>query len=272
MTEQQARRLDTMLKDFEGAAGVVRFRDGAVEAEFSAEGLPGQTGAADGGHGTATELPMTTAAAFAIALPEGWMDEYLDALKGSLPEGMSLNRAFRQGERATGLRLPEDIETLLGDGISVSVDGKANLRALTQSPDPTRIPAGIRIKGEPDKIRSIIEKLKRAAGPEARVVKVSTGDGTVAVGLSRKYVKTLSGQGGLGSLVSFQDVVPDADRASGVFYLNFDAGSGWADQLADLLSDGDPKVKSNIAPLDALGVSGWQDGDVQHGLVRLTTD
>jgi hypothetical protein len=29
----------------------------------------------------------------------------------------------------------------------------------------------------------------------------------------------------------------------------------------------------NIAPLDALGISGWQDDDqVQHSLLRLTTD
>ena len=55
--------------------------------------------------------------------------------------------------------------------------------------------------------------------------------------------------------------------------MNFDAGNGWAEQLADLLSDGDPEAKQNIAPLDALGISGWVDGDdVQHGLLRLTTD
>ena len=270
VSPQQSRRLESLLKNFEGAAGVVRFRDGAVEAEFSAKGLPGQS--AVGGNGTATELPATTAAAFSIALPKGWMDEYLDVMKGSLPDGMSLNRAFREGERATGLRLPEDIETLLGDGVSVSVDGTANLRKLTESPDPTRVPAGIRIKGDPDKIKPIIAKLKKAAGPKSGIIKVRTGDDTVALGLSRRYVKTLAGNGGLGSLVSFQDVVPNADRASGVFYLNFDAGAGWADQLADLLSDGDPKVRSNIAPLDALGVSSWQDGDVQHAVLRLTTD
>lgn len=271
VSERQSRQLDTMLKDFKGAAGVIRFRDGAVEAEFSATGLPGPTGATSA-HGTATELPATTAAAFSLALPQGWMDDYVNVMKGSLPEGMSLDRAFREGERATGLQLPEDIETLLGDGVSVSVDGNANLRKLTSSPDPTRVPAGIRIKGDPEKITPIIAKLKRAAGPQAGIVKVRTGDGTVAVGLSRRYVKTLAGNGGLGSLVSFQDVVPNADRASGVLYLNFDAGAGWADQLADLVSDGDPKVKSNIAPLDALGISSWQDGDVQHGLLRLTTD
>jgi Protein of unknown function (DUF3352) len=271
VSRQQSRQLQKVLKDFEGAAGVVRFHDGAVEAEFSAAGLPGQT-TGTGGDSGVSELPSTTAAVFAMALPSGWIDQYLDVMKDSLPDGMSLNRAFREGERATGLRLPQDIETLLGEGVSVSVDGSANLRKLVESPDPRRIPAGIRIKGDPDKIRPIITKLKKAAGPQSGIVKVRSGDDSVAIGLSRRYVKTLAGHGGLGSLISFQDAVPNADAASGVFYLNFDAGSGWADQLADVLSDGDPKVRSNIAPLDALGISSWQDGPVQHALLRLTTD
>ena len=271
VSREQSRQLQKMLGSFEGAAGVVRFDGGAVEAEFSAAGLPGQVSGAGGNSGV-TELPMTTAAVFAMALPDGWMDQYLDVMKNSLPDGMSLERAFREGERATGLRLPEDLETLLGDGLTLSVDGKTDLRKLTESPDPSRIAAGIRIKGDPDKIMPVIRKLKRAAGPEAGMVKVRQGDDTVAVGLSRRYVKTLAGDGGLGSLVSFQDAVPDADKAAGVLYLNFDAGHGWADQLADVLSESDPKVKSNIAPLDALGVSSWQDGDVQHALLRLTTD
>ena len=67
-------------------------------------------------------------------------------------------------------------------------------------------------------------------------------------------------------------MVPEADRATGSLYVNFDAGDGWAEQLADALSDGDAEARSNIAPLDALGVSGWSDGDVEHGLLRLTTD
>lgn len=67
--------------------------------------------------------------------------------------------------------------------------------------------------------------------------------------------------------------MPEADRAGSVLFVSFDAGDGWAEQVADLVSDGDPEVRRNVAPLDALGVSGWVgDDEVQHGLVRLTTD
>jgi hypothetical protein len=34
----------------------------------------------------------------------------------------------------------------------------------------------------------------------------------------------------------------------------------------------DGEVTDNLAPLSAFGVSGWVDGDVVHGMVKLTTD
>src|SRR3954447_5171371 len=168
----RANQLTKAFKDFEGAAGVIRFRDGAVEAEFSAKGLSNQLGATSTAQSAAADLPATTAAALSIALPEGWLDQYLEMMKAQLPRGTSMQDMFREGERATGLRLPEDIETLLGTGLSLSLDGSANLRAIADSPDPSTVPAGVRIQGDPDKITRVIGKLKRAAGPDADMVEV----------------------------------------------------------------------------------------------------
>lgn len=268
----QIDQVQNMFKDFDGAAGVVRFADGAVEAELTAKGLPSNVGAVSGAGGpNVSTLPGTTAAVLSLALRDGWMSDFTEGLKTTL--GDEYDSMIAEGERSTGLQLPEDVETLLGDGVSLSVDGNTDLKALTESPDPTQVPAGIRIQGDPARITPIIDKLKAAAGPDADIVKVSTGDGVVAVGLDPDYVSTLLAKGDLGSLAAFDDVVPEADRATGVLYVNFDAGSGWAEQLADLLSNGDPTARKNIAPLDALGVSGWMDGDsVQHALLRLSTD
>jgi hypothetical protein len=55
-------------------------------------------------------------------------------------------------------------------------------------------------------------------------------------------------------------------------YLDFDAADGWADRLATELSGGDPEVTRNVAPLDALGASGWFEDGVQHGLLTMTFD
>jgi hypothetical protein len=228
-------------------------------------------GAGGPGPDTGT-LPGTTAAALSVAFQHGWLEDYLRQLNAMGGSGDSLDQMLAEGERETGLKLPEDVETLFGDGITVSVDGSADVKAFTESPDPSSLPVGIRIQGDPDKVVPIIDKLKKAAGPDADLVKVASGDGRVAVGLSQAYVDRLLQKGDLGGGTAFRAVVPEADRATGSLYVDFDAGDGWAEQLADVVSGEDAEVRSNIAPLDALGVSGWSEGDVQHGLLRLTTD
>ncbi len=267
-----ASRLDPLYKNFAGAAGVVRFHDGAVETEVVSQGLPAGAASTATGPDVRT-LPASTALAFSVGLKHGWLADYVHSMKNLMGGGPGLDDAFRQGEAATGLRLPQDIETLLGDGVSVSFDSSVDLGALAKSPDPSQVPLGLRIKGDPAKITAVIDKLKAIAGPEARLVLVKQGDGMVVVGLQRSYVDQLLQQGALGSTTTFQDAVPHADQAGSVFYVNFDAGNGWAEKLGDLASDNDPQVRANLAPLQALGISGWQDADgVQHALLRLTTD
>ena len=271
-TRDQVDQLEKMFQDFGGAAGVVRFHGGAVEAEFAAQGLPTTRGGGTGAGPDTGTLPGTTAAALSVAFRHGWLEDYLRQLSAMSGSQDTLDQMLAQGERETGLKLPEDIETLLGDGITVSVDASADLESFFSSSDPSNLPVGIRIQGDPDKIVPVIDKLKAAAGPDADLVKVGTGDGQVAVGPNRAYVETLLEKGDLSGVAAFAAVVPEAHRATGSLYVNFDAGAGWAGRLADTVSDGDAEARSNIAPLDALGVSGWSEGGVQHGLLRITTD
>ena len=265
-------QLSAALDDFEGAAGVIRFRDGAVEAEFAAKGVSKGVGGSDADRGPdVTTLPGTTAAVLSVALQDGWLDDSMAGLRSSFGDGF--DQGLAQAEQQTGLKLPEDVETLLGEGVSISVDSSADLEAIAQSPDPASIPAGVRIKGDAPRITAVIDKLKAAAGPQADVVVVRTRGDLVAVGTDKGYVESLLEKGDLGGSASFTEVVPEAGRASGVFFVDFDAGNGWAEKLADLASDGDPSVAANVKPLDALGVSSWVDGDaVQHAMLRLTTD
>jgi hypothetical protein len=265
------KQLEAAFKDFEGASGVVRFKDGAMEAELTTKGL-GKGIAADTASGPDVRtLPGTTAAALSVAFKDGWAKSYLDTIKDM--GGGSFDSLLSNGERSTGLTLPDDIETLLGDGFDVSVDSRTDLDALSSSPDPTKVPAGIRIKGDTAKVTAVIDKLKAKAGPSGDLLQVRSKDGIVAVGTDQAYVEELLTKGDLGGTGAFTRVVPDAGKANGVLFVSFDAGNGWAERLADLVSDGDPKVKENVKPLDALGISSWQDDDqVQHSLLRLTTD
>jgi hypothetical protein len=62
-------------------------------------------------------------------------------------------------------------------------------------------------------------------------------------------------------------VIADADAAA-VLFVNFDVDDNWLDAL----TGDDPELADNVAPLSALGVTSWSDGDASHALVRLTTD
>ena len=269
LSDAQSSQVRSSLKDFQGGAGVIRVRDGGIEAEFAGPGLPTNDLATVGSSEMAS-LPSSTAAAVSLALKHGWSSE----LESKVKDGMGISESdyqegLRQAEQATGLSLPQDLETLLGDNLSIALDGSADLSGLQDSADPSDVPAGIRIKGDPDKIVPIIDKLKALAGPDADLVKVEQGDGTVAIGFQQKYVASLTEQGGLGSAGAFERVVPSEGRDGALVFVDFDAGGGWAEKLA---AD-DAEAVQNIRPLDALGISAWVDGDhVQHGLFRLTTD
>jgi hypothetical protein len=264
--------LEKTFKNFAGAAGVVRFKGGAIDAEVASKGLTHGFSSAAGQGTDVDTLPASTAAVLAVSLPQGWL-HHIEAQLEAAMGGATYDQALRTAERQTGLTLPDDLETLLGDGFTVSADSDADLSTLKGSPDPAHIPAGVRIKGDPARIRPIVEKLKTAAGAKASDVVVDSAGDFVAVGTDREYVSRLLEKGNLGSQDSFNDAVPSAGTASAILYVNFDAGNGWASRLADLLSDGNPSAKANIEPLGALGISGWVDDDkVEHGLLRLTTD
>ena len=276
-TDRINERMQSLYKDFKGMAVTVRFDDGAVEAELAGQGMPAGISSAQGSSGpNITELPSSTAAAFSIALPDGWLDTYLESMAGILGDGRSMDQMLAEAEAETGLDLPEDIETLLGEGVSLSVDSEFDLDAMLEAEDPTQLPIGLRVSGDPDEILAVFEKVKAAFGPDGDMLIGAAGDGVVAFGVNPDYIDTLLEGGSLGDEEAFQRVVPEADKANGVLYVNFDA-NGWAEELAQSFADEfsdqpDTSAGENVAPLDALGISTWMEADVQRGLCRLTTD
>ncbi len=270
MDGEQMRKL---AEDFEGMAAVLRFEDGTVEMELAGGGLPEGTAPAEGTVTAVGDLPATTGAALSFAFPEGWLQKSLD----SMGDGMPLDRMLADVEAETGLSLPEDAETLLGDSLSVAVDEGLQVGPAISSEDPSAIAAGIRVVGDPAKILPVVEKIKKSLGPDADMLVVEPGDGAVAFGFDKEYVAKLAGRGDLGDDPTFQDAVPDADRASGVVYVNFAAGDAWVERLvedfAEMAEGGsNPEVHENLDSLEALGISTWVDDGVQRGLFRLTTD
>jgi hypothetical protein len=133
---------------------------------------------------------------------------------------------------------------------------------------PGEVPVGIRIDGDADEIQAVLDKIAAQAGPEmAEFMQVSEGDGYAVLALQDDYRSALEGGGSLGDSATYSEVV-EADEAQSVLFVNFNADDDW---LVRLVGDM-PEVSENLEPLAALGVSGWVDDEVVHGLVKLTTD
>jgi hypothetical protein len=210
---------------------------------------------------------------YSLAFGEGWIQNYLDTLEQMMGEEIP-EPMLRDFEAETGLELPEDLEKLLGDSTSIAVAGDLDLEAAAE--DPAAVAAGVRLTGDPAEITGVLDKIKKLMGPDAAMLVVEEGDGSVAVGLNQGYVQELAGSGSLGDDVTFQGAVPHAEESGSVFYLDFDAVSRWVEWGSELGGGTDAetrKILANLEPLDAVGVSGWvEDDGVTRGLFRLTTD
>jgi hypothetical protein len=95
----------------------------------------------------------------------------------------------------------------------------------------------------------------------------SAGD-LVVVGPTPDYRKLVLDGGTLGNTAAFRSVIPEAQRASMVLYVNIDD----LEHAISQASGGDPSVTDNVAPLQAVGFSSWNDGQVAHTSLQISTN
>ncbi len=266
--EKPGGELEDALKDFQGGAAVLRFADDGIELSFASGGATVEQDRTVGKHVAA--LPEDTAAVMALAVPK----KALDALEGK--PGESGETPFSLADILgddTGLDLPEDLVTLLGTSLSVSLGGDAPAD-LAQVSDPADVPVGVLIHGDEAKIEAVIAKAEARAGVKLSDLPatVSSSDGKVAIATSPGYADALRDDGSLGESQSFKDVVSHADEAQGVMYVSLQ--NGWIEALNDLAADEkDPELVEaldNLGALQAMGASTWNEGDIGHGLLRLS--
>jgi hypothetical protein len=168
--------------------------------------------------------------------------------------------------------VPEDVQTILGDGVTASVDSSADWSGLfSGTSDPTAFPAGIRIKGDPEEIVPLVEQALTAADAPPGAVTIEEGDGAVAIGLSPEYAEELAGSGDLGGEAAFESVFPDLEGDEGLFFVSFE--NEWlADLLEGFPGTEDGELRENIEPLQAIGAAGSADDEGFSYTVRVTTD
>lgn len=270
-TDGPTDQMTKAFKDFEGMAVTVRFDGGAIVVEAAAgageigEDLP------DGRGAEALEtLPGDTLAAVGIGFSDGWFDQLVTGFASSL--GEDPGDLIAEAESATGLDLPDDAETLLGDALVVAVGGDLDPDAVADSEDGSELPVGIKVIGDPDEIEKVLDKIRapllEQGMPETLLGSSSEGD-AIVVGPNEAYRNQLLGDGDLGDSDTYRDVVPDEDDATAVLYIDLDRVVELVGESGDIPAE----VGENLDPLAAVGMSAWLDDDgASHSMLRISTD
>ncbi len=257
-------------RDFQGLAVTIRFDDGAVELEAAgdataagAAGLLSTGGTAD----VVSSLPADTAAVLSLGFADGWFGDLMDQFAPALGAG-SADELMQDLSDMTGLDLPEDAETLTGDSLAVVLGAGFDPETFASSEDGSDVPVAVKIKGDPDEIESVLDKLREMAGPGAAVLESDSDGDTIVIGPNPDYRSDLLEDGGLGDAEAFKDAVREADKAQTVLFVD-------VNELEDAVQDlagSDEELFDNLEPIAAFGMSGWVDDDVAHAVIRVTTD
>jgi len=246
-----------LVDGFDGAAAALKFAGGGIEISFAGGGGEAVKGARDvSGH--VGSLPADTALVLGASVPEGLFDQ--------LTEDESAMDFLAD---VLGLDLPQDLMDLLGSSVSLSVGGDAPAD-LDELEAAESVPVGALVHGDEAKVRAVVDKLTRAGEQELGElpVVVESGEGRVAVASTRDYAEQLVEQGTLTDDPGFRDAVPDADKAQLVFYVDVD--SEWRELAEEALDD--KEFSANVAVVRGFGVGAWTEGEVSHGLVRLSLE
>ncbi|WP_205474612.1 DUF3352 domain-containing protein [Nocardioides sp. SYSU D00038] len=260
------------LADFAGAAGVIRFDDGALELEVATDAETAGGGAlsmSDTGGDAAASFPADTAAVLGIGFADGWFDDAMKYLASSMGGSEDVDAAVDQLAAELGLDLPEDAETLFGDSAALGVGPDLDPDLLINSEDGSDVPIAVKVEGDADEVEDVLDKLRAAIGPGGeQVLGSDSDDDTVVVGPNADYREEVLEDGDLGDSDVFRDVVAEVDGAGYLLFVNVNE---LEDVVAELAS-GEDEVIENLEPLSGLGISAWVDGDVGHSVLRLATD
>jgi len=251
------------LDAFEGLAGTVRFGGGGLELAVAGGGIPGASGGAHVGEEVG-RLPADTALAAGVGLPTDFAQRFADRL-GAMGDAEDL---IAEAETVTGLDLPEDLQALFGQAVVVSVGGDAPA-ALSALRGPEDVPAAVTVTGDPDDVADVLAKIRERSGlgPSDLGLVERRAEDRITFATRADYARqVLDGTGPtLADDATFAQVVPAADRATGVLFLR--PGDRWRSVLFGSAGE----AADNVGAVRAVGGSAWSEGEVWHGLLRLTT-
>ncbi len=262
--------LDFLLSTYQRAAATFRFESDSVEVMASTFGE--QTDI-DSGDNKIVDLPESTALVVSESGGETRIDEsWENVIKAAEGQGVDVESQIAQFEAETGLSIPEDLATILGENILLAVDAEG----LTPEglEDPSLVNVGIRLTNDPAELNAVYDKVislvQEETGAELPLVKKDLGDGIV-VATNDDYANKLSEAGTLGESAAFQSVTEDAAGKEFVLFFNFDSIEEQVVQAME--QDGTPaEVIDNVTPIQAFGVTSAVEGDYFVTSLRLSVN
>ncbi len=229
----------------------------------------------DAGDNQIVDLPETTAMAMSMsgggdALLESW-----DSILASAGEqGVDVEQEIADFETETGLTLPDDLATVLGDNLLMSVDSESLTAEAIEAEDPSMVDFGMRMTNDPDELNAVYDKVFGLIEDEMDDVPFSKADADdgIVIASNDEYADELAAlDGGLGDSDAFTSVVDDAADQQFVAFFNWDSIEP---QVLDALeSDGESQdVIDNLRPLQAIGMSADVDGNYASSSLQVSVN
>ena len=220
------------------------------------------------------ELPGTTLAAFSVSgLGERVPDLWDRVQEASGMDAAAFERGASEFERATGLRMPDDLATLLGENLTVAMDAEG-VEALGQEGARSfpEVNAGVRFSGEEAAIVDVVKRLQAFLTRTGVGVELATEevDGGVVVATNTDYATAMT-DGGLSGSENFENAVGDVEDVAAVFYLDIDAAETIVRNVEPGGSDA-ADIADYLEPMEAIGVNATTSEEYSEASVRLTFD
>jgi hypothetical protein len=271
--------IDLLKAQAQRAAATFRFSSDHADIVTAVRGDFPQS---DFGDNEIVGLPDSTVVAMSVsgggdALGASWDD--IMAAQRRLDA--NVDQQITAFERQTGLNVPDDLETLLGDNLLFAVDQDGLSAATLNSNDPGQFNAGVRFTGDGPKLHDLYGRIVGLLDDNTALqlpISKQDFDNGLAVATNDSYASKLADlDGNLGDSQNFQSVVDDAASKQFVLFFNWDLVEG--DILQSIRGSGDmfggpsmQKLADNLEPLRAFGVSGAIEGDYNISTLTVSLD
>ncbi|MBB5786080.1 DUF3352 domain-containing protein [Jiangella mangrovi] len=253
---------------YRSVAFSVRFDDRFAELAGVVTGSAYQ---ALSGGGVEADVPDSTTFFVGSNNTAQYIRDNWEATIASVPEAEEM---LAELQDQTGLVLPDDIATALGENLTVAVDASdLDLEGLAQYGDFSSIDLGMRVVTDPEAFADLWERVQGLAadsGLPLDDLPLQTTDDGYVLATSEDYAAELLEGGGLADTDAYRTAVSGVTEADSVLFLNFDAIEEHV--LAAAGGNLTEAETQSIEALQAFGMSmQLEDGHMELSL-RVTTD